>query len=52
MRNGEGVGVIAINIEDGTVHCFRAKHTVLATRGAFLHTENVARGGKLKVSKM
>ena len=33
MESGECVGVIAINLEDGTLHRFRAKNTVLATGG-------------------
>uniref|UniRef100_U5ELV7 Succinate dehydrogenase [ubiquinone] flavoprotein subunit, mitochondrial n=1 Tax=Corethrella appendiculata TaxID=1370023 RepID=U5ELV7_9DIPT len=33
MENGECVGVIALNLEDGTIHRFRAKNTVLATGG-------------------
>lgn len=33
MHNGECHGVMAINIEDGVFHKFRAHHTVLATGG-------------------
>ncbi|XP_058054989.1 succinate dehydrogenase [ubiquinone] flavoprotein subunit, mitochondrial [Anopheles bellator] len=33
MQNGECVGVIAMNLEDGSIHRFRAKNTVLATGG-------------------
>lgn len=33
MQNGECHGVIALNLEDGTIHRFRAKNTVLATGG-------------------
>lgn len=33
MRDGECVGVIALNMEDGTLHRFRAHKTVLATGG-------------------
>ncbi|XP_050544152.1 succinate dehydrogenase [ubiquinone] flavoprotein subunit, mitochondrial [Daktulosphaira vitifoliae] len=33
MENGECVGVIALCLEDGTIHRFRAKNTVLATGG-------------------
>ncbi|CAN3376010.1 hypothetical protein DIURU_003215 [Diutina rugosa] len=33
MENGECVGVIAYNQEDGTIHRFRAHKTVLATGG-------------------
>nr|WDE17728.1 mitochondrial succinate dehydrogenase flavoprotein subunit [Panonychus ulmi] len=33
MEKGECVGVIALNLEDGTLHRFRAKNTVLATGG-------------------
>jgi len=33
MQNGECKGVIALNLEDGTIHRFRAKNTVLATGG-------------------
>lgn len=33
MQNGECVGVIALCLEDGTIHRFRAKNTVLATGG-------------------
>lgn len=31
MEEGECRGVIALNLEDGTIHRFRAKNTVLAT---------------------
>ena len=31
MVNGECRGVTALNMEDGTIHRFRAKNTVLAT---------------------
>ena len=31
MENGRCVGVIALNLEDGNIHRFRAKNTVLAT---------------------
>lgn len=31
MENGECRGVIALCIEDGTIHRFRAKNTVIAT---------------------
>jgi len=34
MENGECVGVIALCLEDGTIHRFRAKNTVLACGGA------------------
>uniref|UniRef100_A0A182PVF3 Succinate dehydrogenase [ubiquinone] flavoprotein subunit, mitochondrial n=1 Tax=Anopheles epiroticus TaxID=199890 RepID=A0A182PVF3_9DIPT len=33
MQDGECVGVIAMNLEDGSIHRFRAKNTVLATGG-------------------
>ncbi|KIK36184.1 hypothetical protein CY34DRAFT_780626 [Suillus luteus UH-Slu-Lm8-n1] len=33
MQDGECVGVIAISMEDGTLHCFRAHKTVLAMGG-------------------
>ncbi|EIM90313.1 succinate dehydrogenase [Stereum hirsutum FP-91666 SS1] len=33
MEDGECVGVIALNMEDGTLHRFRAHKTVLATGG-------------------
>uniref|UniRef100_A0A8C7DXD5 Malate dehydrogenase [quinone] flavoprotein subunit n=1 Tax=Naja naja TaxID=35670 RepID=A0A8C7DXD5_NAJNA len=33
MENGECCGVIALCIEDGTIHRFRAKNTVIATGG-------------------
>lgn len=33
MQDGECVGVIALNMEDGTLHRFRAHQTVLATGG-------------------
>uniref|UniRef100_A0A1Q3FY53 Succinate dehydrogenase [ubiquinone] flavoprotein subunit, mitochondrial n=2 Tax=Culex tarsalis TaxID=7177 RepID=A0A1Q3FY53_CULTA len=33
MENGQCVGVIALNLEDGSIHRFRAKNTVLATGG-------------------
>ncbi|KAG2154372.1 succinate dehydrogenase [Suillus bovinus] len=33
MQDGECVGVIALNMEDGTLHRFRAHETVLATGG-------------------
>ncbi len=33
MENGECRGVIAMNMEDGTIHAFRAQATVLATGG-------------------
>lgn len=33
MENGECRGVIAINLEDGSLHRFRSKNTVLATGG-------------------
>lgn len=33
MQDGECVGVIALNMEDGTLHRFRAHKTVLATGG-------------------
>jgi len=33
MEDGECVGVIALNQEDGTIHRFRAHETVLATGG-------------------
>lgn len=33
MEQGECRGVIAINLEDGTLHRFRSKNTVLATGG-------------------
>ncbi|EPX73916.1 succinate dehydrogenase Sdh1 [Schizosaccharomyces octosporus yFS286] len=33
MENGECRGVIAMNLEDGTIHRFRAHKTVLATGG-------------------
>ncbi|MFC3052645.1 succinate dehydrogenase flavoprotein subunit [Kordiimonas pumila] len=33
MENGECRGVIAMNMEDGSMHAFRAKVTVLATGG-------------------
>ena len=31
MEGGECRGVMAMNLEDGSIHRFRAKHTVLAT---------------------
>lgn len=31
MDNGVCVGVIAMNMEDGSIHRFRSKNTVLAT---------------------
>lgn len=33
MENGECKGVIALNMEDGTIHRFRSAHTVLASGG-------------------
>ena len=33
MQDGECVNVIALNLEDGTPHCFRSHKTVLATGG-------------------
>lgn len=33
MEDGECRGVIALNLEDGTLHRFHAKNTVLATGG-------------------
>lgn len=33
MQDGACVGVIALLMEDGTLHRFRAKNTVLATGG-------------------
>ena len=33
MQDGECVGVMALNMEDGTLHRFRAHKTVLATGG-------------------
>ncbi len=33
MQDGECVGVMAVNMEDGTLHRFRAHKTVLATGG-------------------
>ena len=33
MENGNCVGVIAMDLEDGSIHRFRAKNTVLATGG-------------------
>lgn len=33
MENGACVGVIALSLEDGTIHRFRSKNTVLATGG-------------------
>ena len=33
MENGECVGVIALCLEDGSIHRFRAKNTVLAAGG-------------------
>jgi succinate dehydrogenase / fumarate reductase, flavoprotein subunit len=33
MANGACVGVMAINMEDGTIHRFRAQQTILATGG-------------------
>lgn len=33
MENGQCVGVIALNLEDGSIHRFRSKNTVLATGG-------------------
>ncbi|KAJ6472056.1 succinate dehydrogenase [Mycena sanguinolenta] len=33
MQDGECVGIIALNMEDGTLHRFRAHKTVLATGG-------------------
>merc|ERR1712227_900662 len=34
MEDGECRGVIALCLEDGTIHRFRSKHTVMATGGA------------------
>ena len=31
MEGGECRGVMALNLEDGSIHHFRARHTVLAT---------------------
>ena len=31
MEGGECRGVMALNLEDGSIHRFRARHTVLAT---------------------
>jgi len=33
MQDGECIGVICMNMADGTIHRFRAKNTVLATGG-------------------
>jgi succinate dehydrogenase (ubiquinone) flavoprotein subunit len=33
MENGECRGVIALNLEDGTIHRFRSHYTILATGG-------------------
>lgn len=33
MENGRCVGVIAMDLEDGSIHRFRAANTVLATGG-------------------
>lgn len=33
MDKGTCKGVVALNLEDGTIHRFRAKNTVLATGG-------------------
>ena len=33
MQDGECVGVLAVNMEDGTLHRFRSHKTVLATGG-------------------
>jgi len=33
MQDGECIGIIALNMEDGTIHRMRAKNTVLATGG-------------------
>lgn len=33
MENGACVGVICLSIEDGTLHCFYAWNTILATGG-------------------
>lgn len=38
MEGGECRGVIALCLEDGSIHRFRAKNTVLATGYAFRHT--------------
>jgi len=31
MEDGECRGVIALNLEDGTIHRFHSKNTILAT---------------------
>ena len=36
MEGGECRGIMALNLEDGSIHRFRAKHTILATGYAFL----------------
>ena len=36
MEGGECRGVMALNLEDGSIHRFRARHTVLATGCVFV----------------
>ena len=36
MEGGECCGVMALNHEDGSIHRFRARHTVLATGCVFV----------------
>lgn len=63
MEGGECRGIMALNLEDGSIHRFRAKHTVLATGYAsnmsFLYVAHsyalideviAVRSGKLMVS--
>jgi len=33
MKDGACIGVICLNMTDGSIHRFRAKNTVLATGG-------------------
>ena len=40
MDNGKCVGVIALCLEDGSLHRFRAKNTVIATGYAIINSVN------------
>ena len=40
MDNGKCVGVIALCLEDGSLHRFRAKNTVIATGYAIMNSVN------------
>ena len=42
MEGGECRGVIALCLEDGSIHRFRAKNTVLATGWVEMHQHNHA----------